>query len=182
MNQRIFSALILVLLTVTGVQASDQHSGLILGGSFNAPVRIEVFSDFQCPGCRLFYRDVIVPTLQEYASKDKVCVIYHEFPLNQHRYAPNAARYCEAVYLIGRNQALKVIDALFSNQNQWSEDGKIEAVLVKALSRQDFSKLKSNLHEPSIDQSIRQGITLGKASGVRGTPTMFVYYPGGSRK
>lgn len=147
----ILVAVLLALLITTGVQASDQHSGLILGGSLNAPIRIEVFSDFQCPGCRLFYRELVIPTLQQYASKDKVCVIYHEFPLNQHRYAPNAARYCEAAYMIGRDQALKVIDALFSNQNQWSEDGKIEAVLVKALSKQDFSKLKSNLHDPSIN-------------------------------
>ena len=84
--------------------------------------------------------------------------------------------------MIGRNQALKVIEALFSNQNQWSEDGKIEALLVKALSKQDFSKLRSNLHAPGIDQSIRQGIILGKASGVRGTPTMFINYPGGRQK
>ncbi len=127
-------------------------------------------------------QEVVAPTLQEYASRDKVCVIYHEYPLSQHRYAPNAARYCEAAYLIGRNQALKVMDALFSNQDQWSEDGKIEAVLSKAISKQEFAKIKSNLREPSIDQSIRRGIALATASGVRGTPTMFVYYSGAKQK
>ena len=182
MLRQICLVMTLVLLMVAGIQASDQNSGLILGGSFNAPIRIEVFSDFECPGCRLFYRELMLPTLQDYASKDKVCVIYHEFPLNQHKFANNAARYCEAAYKIGRNQALKVIDALFSNQTKWAEDGKIEAVLVQALSKKDFSQLKSNLKDPSIDQSILQGIKLGKESGVHGTPTIFVYYLGKMQK
>jgi protein-disulfide isomerase len=172
--------MILVFLMAAGVQASDLTTGIILGGSSNAPIRIEVFSDFECPGCRLFYRELMLPTLQDYASKDKVCVIYHEFPLNQHRFAKNAACYCEAAYKIGRDQALRVIDALFSNQTKWAEDGNIEAVLAKALSKKDFSQLKLNLKDPSIDQSILQGIKLGNESGVHGTPTMFVYYLGRS--
>ena len=182
MLRQIYLVMTSVLLMVAGVQASDQNSGLILGGSLNAPIRIEVFSDFECPGCRLFYRELVLPTLQEYASKDKVCVIYHEFLRSQHKYAQKAARYCEAEYRIGRNKALRVTDALFTHQSQWAQDGNIEAVLAKTLSKQDFLKLKSNLLDASVERSVDNGIRMGKERGVSGTPTMFVYYLGRKQK
>lgn len=74
----------------------DQSTGQILGGSLNSPIRLEIFSDFQCPACRDLYLGTIRQVLEEYASKDKVCVIYHEYPLSIHPYAREAARYCEA--------------------------------------------------------------------------------------
>ena len=66
---------------------AEPASGQILGGSKNSPVKIEVFSDFECPACRELYLVTIRQVLQEYSSKDKVCVIYHEFPLSSHRYS-----------------------------------------------------------------------------------------------
>ncbi|MGD0101251.1 MAG: thioredoxin domain-containing protein, partial [Acidobacteriota bacterium] len=38
---------------------SAETSGQILGGAPDAPIRIEVFSDFQCPSCRGLYLDVM---------------------------------------------------------------------------------------------------------------------------
>ena len=86
------------------VRPSDRIEGQLLGGSLNSPIRLEVFSDFQCPSCRQFYLETIQPVLQEYSSKDKVCVIYHEFPLNQHPYARQAALYSEAASRLGREK------------------------------------------------------------------------------
>jgi protein-disulfide isomerase len=187
MTHRSFLTLLgsIFLFVAPGCAARDSSqpvSGIILGGSPDAPIRMEVFSDFECPGCRYFYTEVVLPVLQNYASKDKVCVIYHEFPLNQHTYALKAARYCEAAHLIGRDKALRVVDALFEHQDQWDKDGNIEKVLEAALSREDFLKLKENLARTEIDRTIDQGILLGKVREVNGTPTMFLQYPGGIQK
>jgi len=173
----------LVLFLIPAVaRSSEQTSGLVLGGALNAPLRIEVFSDFECPGCRLFYRELIRPVLQDYASKDKVCVIYHEFPMKYHKYAQKAARYCEAAYKIGREKALLVINALFAEQDKWTQDGNVERVVATVLSPSDSSKLKVILKDPSIDRSIAEGIKLGTQRDVHGTPTMFVYYLGKHQK
>ena len=174
----IATALVLFLLMPAGIQSADGFSGLILGGSNNAPIRIEVFSDFECPGCRTFYLEVIRPLLQEYSSKDKVCVIYYEFPLNTHKHARQAARYCEAAYRIGRDQALRVMDALYAEQAQWKYDGDIEKAIAKTLTQQQLKTLKLKMRDPSINKAIDQGIQLAKAREVTGTPTMFVYYWG----
>lgn len=143
---------------------------------------MEVFSDFECPGCRYFYQKIVLPVLQDYADKDKVCIIYHEFPLSQHKHAREAARYCEAAYKIGRDKALQVMDALFEHQSEWIRDGNIEKVVTGTLSPEDFLQLKENLSDPDINRSIRQGIQLGDERKVKGTPTMFLYYPGGTQK
>jgi protein-disulfide isomerase len=159
-------------------QGAQSAEGLLLGGSSKALIKMEVFSDFECPGCREFYREVVRPVLQDYASKDKICVIYYEFPLDKHKRAREAARYCEAAYKSGRDQALKVMDALFAEQAQWAYDGNIEKIVAKALTPKEMRALKSNLNDPAIDSVIDQGIKLGKMRAVSGTPTMFVYYWG----
>src|SRR5512135_2584771 len=121
------------------MRSADEPSGQMLGGSLNSPIRIEVFSDFQCPHCRDLYLGTIKPLLQEYASKDKVCVIYHEFPLAMHQYSREAARYSEAAGRLGQQKLLPVLDSIFTDQAQWAQDGSLEATVSKALPGEDFA-------------------------------------------
>ena len=114
----------------------------------NSPLRIEVFSDFQCPACRELYLGTIRQVLQDYSSKDKVCVIYHEFPLAIHPYAKEAARYSEAAGRLGLQKLLPVYDSLFTDQQQWSKDGSLELTVSKALPSEDVQKLKKIMQEP----------------------------------
>lgn len=159
-------------------RSAEQPSGQILGGSLNSPIRIEVFSDFQCPHCRDYYLGTIRPLLQEYSSKDKVCVIYHEFPLPGRPYAREAARYIEAAAQLGQQKLLLVYDSIFTDQAQWSEDGKLEATVAKALARDDFLKVKRVMQDPSINEAIEKEIQLGVQNKVDSTPTSLIYYIG----
>ncbi len=164
------------------VQAWNQPAGQILGGSLDSPIRLEVFSDFQCPACRDFYLGTIRQVLQEYSSKDKVCVIYHEFPLAIHQYSREAARYTEAVSRLGVEKLLPVYDSLFTNQAQWAQDGSVEATVSKALPRDDFLKLKKIMQDSSINADVEKEVQLGMQKEVKSTPTTFIYYPGKQQK
>jgi protein-disulfide isomerase len=164
------------------VQSLDEASGQILGGSVNAPIRLEVFSDFQCSACREFYLGTIRQVLQEYCSKDKVCVIYHEYPLSIHQYAREAARYSEAASRLGQQKLLPVYDSLFTDQAQWSQNGSLEVTVAKALPRDDFLKLKKIMLDPSINSAIDREVELGMRREVRSTPTTFIYYIGKQQK
>jgi protein-disulfide isomerase len=156
--------------------------GQILGGSLNSPIRIEVYSDFQCPACRDYYLGTIRQILQEYASKDKVCIIYHEFPLQVHPYARAAARYVEAASRLGQQKLLQVMDSLYTDQAVWSQDGKLEPTVSKALSREDFQKLKKFMLDPGINPAIDRDIQLGTKNDIKSTPTSFIYYLGKQQK
>jgi len=164
------------------LRSADEVSGQILGGSLDAPVRIEVYSDFQCSYCRQLYLETIKPLLQEYASKDKVCVIYHEFPLAMHPYAREAARYSEAAAQLGQQTLLPVYDFLFTDQDKWAKDGSLEATVSKALSAEDFLKLKKLLQDSSINAAIEKEIRLGLERKVDSTPTLLISYIGRQQK
>jgi protein-disulfide isomerase len=181
------SKLILLLATVCMIwpasgQPSEETSGHVLGGALNSPIRIEVFSDFQCSACREFYLRTIRQLLQEYSSKDKVCVIYHEYPLTTHRYSRSAAQYAEAAAQLGVQKLLSVMDSLFMDQAQWTQDGNLEASISKALSREDFLKLKKAMQNPAIDQAINKDIQLAIMQKIKSTPTMIISYTGKQQK
>lgn len=157
-------------------------SGQLLGGSPGSPVQIEVFSDFQCSACRELYLGTIRQVLQDYSSKNKVCVIYHEFPLSYHKYSREAARYAEAASRLGLKQSLAVRDALFMDQPQWSQNGNLEASISKALPKEDFQKLKKILQDSGINLAIERDLDLAAKRQIRSTPTMFIRYAGKQQK
>jgi protein-disulfide isomerase len=160
------------------MRSAEEASGQMLGGSVNSPIRIEVFSDFQCPHCRDFYLGTIRPVLEEYSSKDKVCVIYHEFPLSGHQYSREAARYSEAAARLGQQKLLPVIEALFTSQADWSKDGSLEATVAKALPNEDFLKLKKVMQDSSVNAEIDREIQLATQKNIQSTPTLLISYIG----
>ena len=164
------------------LRPSDDATGQLLGGTLSSPIRIEVFSDFQCSACREFYLSTVRQVLQEYCSKDKVCIIYHEFPLSIHRYSREAAKYAEAAAHLGGQRLLSVMDSLFMDQAQWSQDGKVEVSVAKALSPEDFLKLKKIMQDSSLDQTIDKETQLAIKNEVKSTPTMIITYPGKRQK
>jgi protein-disulfide isomerase len=163
-------------------QLPAQTAGLLLGGSLKSPIKVEVFSDFQCPACRTLYLETIKLVLQDYSSKDKVCIIYHEFPLQMHAHSREAARYVEAASHLGQQKLLAVFNALFTDQAQWGEDGKLEASLLKALSREELKTVKKAMQDTSLDAIIEKEIQLGNKREIKSTPTMVISYSGKEQK
>jgi protein-disulfide isomerase len=184
MAHRLISAILAMgfALWSTPVQSADGVMGQILGGSLNSPIRIDVFSDFQCPACRELFLGTIRPVLQNYSSKDKVCVIYHEFPLPMHQYAKEAARYIEAAGRLGQQKLLPVYESLFTDQAQWAKDGSLELTIAKALPSEDVQKLRKAIVDPSINADLENEIQLGLKEEIQSTPTLFISYPGRQQK
>jgi protein-disulfide isomerase len=182
-NFKLFILFILCSAIWTGsVQSANSADGNILGGSLNSPIKLEVFSDFQCPSCREFYLETIRRVLNEYSSKNQVCVIYHEFPLNAHRYSRAAAGYVTAAARMGRPKLLSVMEALFIDQAQWSQNGNLDATLSKVLSPEEFKQLKKLARDSSINASINSELQLGAMKKVESTPTMFITQNGKEEK
>ncbi|MGH9788126.1 MAG: DsbA family protein, partial [Candidatus Acidiferrales bacterium] len=147
-------------------------------GSRNAPILIEVFSDYQCPACRQYYLETIQFVLQEYAATGKVCVVYYEFPLNQHKHAREAARYAQAALRLSPNHWLRVNDTLYTLQPQWSTDGQIEPLVARVLPKADMDKVRQSVTDLRINALIDHDVAQGRSRGVTGTPTTFLTVKG----
>lgn len=174
-------ALFLIAFTLIwpmSLRPSEDAPGRMLGGSANSPIRIDVFSDFQCSACREFYLSTIRKVLKEYSSEDKVCIVYHEFPLSYHPLAREAARYSEAAWRMGLQKLLPVMESIYVDQAHWAEDGNVEDSVVKALSPEDFAELKEIMEDPSINEAIEKEIQLAIKEKISATPTIIISYPG----
>ena len=171
--------LLVVALAVTVFAGSPElraeESGACVGGAASSPIKIEVFSDYQCPACRAFYLNTMRTIFPEYADTGKVCVVYREFPLNMHAHARQAARYGHAAMRLGIRQWNQVTDALFMNQDAWAASGNIDSFVAQALSKNDLEALRQQLKKTAaLDAAIDADISLGIRRGVSSTPTFFV--------
>ncbi len=162
--------------------AVDWSPERLAGGLPGARVRIDVFSDYECPACRTFYLQTVRNVLDAYGRDNRVDVVYHDFPLLMHRYAREAARYALAGRRLGAQQWKALTDALYFRQAEWSSNGKIDMVAAEALSPQDYARLRELLQDPSIDQALEKELALGRALQVNSTPTFFIAANGLSQR
>jgi protein-disulfide isomerase len=173
------------VLLATGQGGAGKLEDLCLGGQPNAPVKIEVFSDFQCPVCRVFYLETIKPLIADFTKEkriDKIYVVYHDFPLDMHPNARKAASYALAAKQVSREAWLRVTDALYQEQDLWSQNGNIEAVLSKVLDPTELTRVRKLVTEPSIEQTVRLEVLLGQSREITVTPTFFIVTQSGRQE
>ena len=176
---------LLIILVAAGFRVSTQaaESGDCMAGSPSSPVKIEVFSDFQCPACRAFYMETISRIFPEYAETNQVCIAYREFPLSMHQHAKIAARYGHAAMRLGPQQWRVVSDAMFASQPEWANSGDIDPVIQKVLSPANWEALQKEMQDTAaLDALIDADFNLGRERGVTSTPTFFVTANGKTEK
>jgi protein-disulfide isomerase len=152
------------------------------GGLPSAPVKLEVFSDYQCPSCRTFYMTALRYVLTDYAMQNRVSVVYHDLPLATHQYSRQASRYALAAQRLGREYWLRLTEALYENQAFWSQSGQFDAIAAKVFGAADFARLKAILQDPAIDRTLESEITLAQTRQVQSTPTFFLHSRSGVQK
>jgi protein-disulfide isomerase len=184
--RRIFYPLMAVPIAVALLAASPARaleSGDCLAGNTSSPIKIEVFSDYQCPACRAFYLNTMRTIIPEFGDSGKACVAYREFPLSMHSHSREAAHYGHAAMRVGAREWNQVTDALFMNQDTWAASGDIESVVAKVLSKSDLDALHKELADKaSLDAAIEADFSLAKERGVNSTPTFFVTANGRTEK
>jgi protein-disulfide isomerase len=141
-------------------------------GNPAAPVRIDVYSDFQCPACKLFHESVLPMLIRDYVVPGKVYVVSREFPLTMHPYSREAAGYAVAATQVGKYQ--QVADALFRNQAVWSTNGKVWDTVAAVLTPTEQKKVQALAKEPSVLTEVQQDVDAGNMIRINQTPTIFI--------
>jgi protein-disulfide isomerase len=161
-------------------------------GSKNAPITMEIFTDYQCPTCGAFFEQTLRPLINDYVASGKVYVIHRDFPLQMHQYSGQAARWANAAAEIGQFESVEA--ALYDNQAAWTASGDLEKYVSGALSATDFKRVQKLMegctqpgpvaspnrgialspHPCAVDAFILQDLTLGNQLPVTGTPTFVI--------
>jgi protein-disulfide isomerase len=167
-------------------------------GNRNAPITMEVFSDYQCPSCGNFFETTLRAMIPDYVASGKVYLVHHDFPLQMHAYSGQAARWANAAAMIGQFQDVDA--ALFDNQAKWTADGDLEKYVAGAISPASFKRVQAILKgctgpapTSKVDRSVPQAeagcpvdpyivqdIVLGTQVPVQATPTFVIHYKGQS--
>lgn len=88
-------------------------------GEGTAPVKLVVFSDYQCPYCGQWASQVQNALVNDYVKTGKLQLVYYDFPLGgAHKYSFLAAR---AARCAGeQNKFWEYHDLLFGQQSEWA--------------------------------------------------------------
>ena len=145
-------------------------------GPVAAAIRIDLFSDFQCPACKALHEQTVKRIKENYARQGKVRMVHHDFPLPQHKFARQAATLAAAADKLGKFDA--VSDALFLQQDTWSKTGNLDAVVDSVLTPAEQKKLRELAKDPAIAAGIERDVELGTRMQVSSTPTMIITHNG----
>lgn len=132
----------------------------------NGNVRLLVFSDYQCPFCRVTHYALDSLTHQD----PSIGLVYRHFPLPIHPAAPGAARASICADAQGRFRELD--EELFSTtaweaDTNWTREAHAAGV-------PDLKAFATCLASPETVARLNADLALGQKLGIAATPTLFV--------
>jgi len=142
--------------------------GAALKGQARAPVGILEFSDFQCPFCARFARDILPALDKAYFQKGIAFLAVREAPLPIHPFARAAAEVAACAQQIGR--FWDVSDLFFAGQVHPGLERVLGTTESLGLSREWLDKCRGAEGAVRVDEDI----ALMKSLGVSGTPSFFI--------
>lgn len=151
---------------------SNEH---ILGQS-SAKVSLVIYTDFQCPFCRTYWKDSYQKIVQNYINSGKIKLVIRHFPLDFH---PAARPSAEAIECAGdQGKFWQLQDKIFQEQEkrgqgtiQFTKDDIIKWAGAVGI---NMGTLTRCVNSGKYAQKITDDLTSGKVAGVTGTPTTFI--------
>ncbi len=165
-------------------------------GTSSAPIKMEVFSDYECPSCRAFYDQTLREMIRTYVASGKVYLIHRDYPLEKHRYSGEAARWANACAEVGEFGAAEAV--LYDTQDAWGADGNVGKFIAASMPAADFKRVEAVMkgsampapqamdyaadpmtgvnHPCQVDRFIVQDIEMGYQIRMPGTPTFVITY------
>jgi len=151
------------------------------GGPANAPVLIVGFDDLECPYCATMHKQLFPALTERY--KDKIHIVYRDFPLDIHPWAMRAAIDTNCVGAQSPAGYWNLVDYIHAHA---AEMGGEEKSLAKAndtldsLTRDEGKRQKLNADALNAcivkqdDTAIKASMKLGESLGVDATPALFI--------
>lgn len=156
-----------------GLQDLDPHKAF---GSKNAPVIMEIFSDYQCPSCKALFLGTNRLLMDNYVTTGKVYVIHRDFPLGIHAYSQVAARYARAAAQLGKVEAVE--QAIYQNQEKWEQTGDVDGTVAAVLTPPEMTKVRALVKGGTLDALINKDFALGQTYRINQTPTTIFHCKG----
>ena len=174
-----FLAKIFLIYLIISVKsyASDTKTqdAFIVMGTYDAPVKIKIFSSLTCPHCADFHIKVVPEIKKNYVEKGKVQLIFIDFPLDLAAFNASKILHC-----LDQEKQIPFLDTIYENQQQWASGSNIdeindnlkEMVNILGISSKQFNKCQN-------DEVVGDKILNGRINGqqkysINSTPTIII--------
>jgi protein-disulfide isomerase len=141
-------------------------------GNPAAPLRMDLYSDFTCPHCKVLHGEILPKIMADYVTPGKAYLVFHEFTLTGpgHEHSKTASLYAAAAARVGKYQ--QVCDALFQAQSSWAVSGKVWETVSPVLTPAEQKKVQALFNDPAVAAEVEHDLQLGMAAHVDRTPTL----------
>jgi protein-disulfide isomerase len=139
-------------------------------GDENIKVALVEFTDFQCPFCKALFAQTMPQLVTDYVRTGKLRYIVKDIPLeSMHSNAVKAAEAVHCANVQGKGWDMRA--RLFQNQDQLAPEALIAHARALGLNEAAFAPCLNN---GEYSATVRKSMAEGQATGVTGTPTLFL--------
>jgi protein-disulfide isomerase len=147
-------------------------------GDPNAPVVIEVFSDFQCSACEVFHEQSTQALIDAYVNTGQVYLVYRHFPIIDQRTARKESEDAALASLCAAEQGRfwEYHDVLFTNRTGENVGAFVSARLEKFAENLglDMDQFVACLDDDRYRADMNADFADGQELGVGSTPTLVI--------
>ena len=154
---------------------SIEQKNMVVIGSFDAAVKIKIYSSLTCPHCASFHNSVVPEIKKAYVKSGKVQLIFIDFPLDQAAFNASKLLHC----LDQKNQ-MAFLDIVYETQNKWVSGTNINEInenlkkIVKNLGISSMQFDKCLINETISDKILNGRIKANHKYSINSTPTIII--------
>ena len=164
-----------ILSTKSYAEDSKIDKSLVTIGSYDATVKIKIFSSLTCPHCASFHSEVVPEIMKKFVETGKAQLIFIDFPLDLAAFNASKLLHC-----IDQKKQIIFLDTIYETQESWTSGSDIEDInenlkkIVKDLGINSSQFDKCLIDEAISDKILNGRIKANKKYSINSTPTIII--------
>ena len=154
---------------------SKVDKSIVAIGSYDAIVKIKIFSSLTCPHCANFHIKVIPKIIKKYVESGKVQLIFIDFPLDLAAFNASKLLHC-----VDQKKQISFLDIVYDTQSNWANGSNIEDInnnlkkIAKNLGISPEQFDKCLIDEDISDKILNNRIEANQKYSISSTPTIVI--------
>ena len=154
---------------------SKVDKSIVAIGSYDAIVKIKIFSSLTCPHCANFHIKVVPKIIKEYVESGKAQLIFIDFPLDLAAFNASKLLHC-----VDQKKQISFLDIVYDTQSNWTNGSNINDInknlkkIVKNLGISSAKFDKCLIDEMISDKILNGRIDAVKKYSINSTPTIII--------
>ena len=164
---------LILVLFFGSINISNAEVNRIVAGNKNAKITIIAYESLTCSHCADFHKDIYPQLKKDFIDTGLAKIEFRHFPLDVAAFNASKVSQCKS------NESLKILNSLYSNQQEWVRGNTVEEIngnLKKFIKSQGFEiNFEKCINNKEIEDFVLNDRIEGtKKFKVNATPTIII--------